>query len=37
MKNEEAEDAKDFFLDLIDSSDPEAIIPLEDLGQYSGY
>ena len=37
MKNEEAEDARDFFLDLIDSSDPEAIIPLEDLGQYSGY
>ena len=37
MKNEEAEDARDFFLDLIDSSDPEAIVPLEDLGQYSGY
>ena len=37
MKNEEVEDARDFFLDLIDSSDPEAIVPLEDLGQYSGY
>lgn len=37
MDFEEAIDARDFFLDLIDSSDPEAIIPLEDLDQYSGY
>jgi hypothetical protein len=34
MENEEAEDARDFFIDLIDSSDPDAIIDLKDLNQY---
>ena len=37
MENEEAEDAYEFFTDLIDSSDPDAIIDLKDLNQYSGY
>jgi hypothetical protein len=37
MENEEAEDARDFFIDLIDSGDPDAIIDLKDLNQYSGY
>jgi hypothetical protein len=37
MKNEDAEDAYEFFTDLIDSSDPDAIIDLKDLNQYSGY
>ena len=37
MKNEGVEDAYEFFTDLIDSSDPDAIIDLRDLNQYSGY
>jgi hypothetical protein len=37
MEFEEATDAYEFFTDLIDSSDPDAIIDLEDLDQYSTY
>lgn len=37
MENEEVTDAYEFFTDLIDSSDPDAIIDLKDLNQYSGY
>lgn len=37
MEFEGATDAYEFFTDLIDSDDPDAIIPLEDLNQYSGY
>ena len=37
MEFEEARDAYDFFTRIIDSSDPDAIIDLEDLDEYSGY
>jgi len=37
MDNEGMTDAREFFRNLIDSSDPDAIIDLDDLDQYKGY
>ena len=37
MENAGTTDVKDFFLDLVDSSDPDAFVELKDLAKYKGY
>jgi hypothetical protein len=37
MENEERTDVEDFFMDLEDSSDPDAFVSLRDLKKYKGY